>query len=590
MSTETIAPIFVPNFKETSFKEFHRLRPKREIYTEDGYRWAIFEEEKTGLTLVGLEDLETHITFWTPLANPNKRTAAYKAWGGARQSRAPGTPPEIYMEMGEKGVDPDKKVEQTFIGYGHKSVGDMARMMRDADGVPIHYPFAEFNDEYTNAGQEKSSRYIRKFRSMVLFEIKHFLQKDKISKEDLGEIEGRYQAIGKLSQELAQKHKSSLAKAFSEHFEPKNSRERDSLGSRVLDCTRFFTLLGQRTAMSNDNSAREWSRTISDLRASPIRFYQRMGEHLQRFFTPTRDEEDLLGFKAEAPSLIRHTEPTTTTNDNIKALHSYLEVETDLKDVVEIDYSEKVEAEGQGVELLDRKYTEGDKMVAQYVMTIWPGMKRQQVLDWVHSRPDEIKSKISSIIMNGHHCNNELSLLAITRGITLVHDCSIGEARDDNRHRGFGRFIPLPILFGEKLNLDTVAQILAKGFVLPAYLTHMPELRDIKTEFESDLKTLYEEIYGFIKFMHQTHDGVLEDYSFVLNLLPMAHKTELWMHGDPKQVFYMPDRRRRPGGHVNYILLAQEANKLVRESDPYLSGMKFPAPNPFSRDEFFNRS
>lgn len=575
-------------YSSENLREVARNKPDRELWTEDGYRWILFDEKRTGLTMVGLEDLSTKVTLCSPLANPNKRTAAYKAWGGARQSRAPGKPWIIYQEMGEKGVDPDQKVEELFSTYGHTSPAGMADMMRDADGVPFHYCLVEFYDQSLNDGQEKSTRYQPKFGEVVLLDLKHFLPVDRIKPRDLFELESGYQELGELSQQLFNKHKTRLSLAFTEHFKPKTIRQRNSLESRVLDCARYFLLLGQRTAMSNNNSAREWSRTIADLKASPIKFYQRMGDHMIRFFSPTKEEEELLGFKAEAPSLIRHTESATTTNENIGSLRVFLE-SIGILEQVPVDIAQKGVQE-QTVELLGRRYTEGDKMVAQYVKSIWPGMDRKALLDWVYNQSDLVKGQISEIICNGHHCNNEMTLLAATRGITLVYECDLGVLRDFNRHRAWGRFLTLPFLFGEKVSFETVRQILAKGFILPSYLADIPEFSKHRAEFEQDMSNLFSMVKKFIMSVYKECGDVLDgDYSFAVNLLPMSLKTELWMHGDPKQVLYFHDRRRRPGGHVNYIQLAAEAGRLVRESDPYLSGMVFPQPQPFSRDEFFNR-
>ncbi len=81
------------------------------------------------------------------------------------------------------------------------------------------------------------------------------------------------------------------------------------------------------------------------------------------------------------------------------------------------------------------------------------------------------------------------------------------------------------------------------------------------------------------------------DYAFVLNLLPLAHQLDLWMHGDPKQAAYFTAQRSRPGGHINYRTLAYEANQLLAMNDSYLSGMRLPRkPDPSSREEFFDRS
>lgn len=77
----------------------------------------------------------------------------------------------------------------------------------------------------------------------------------------------------------------------------------------------------------------------------------------------------------------------------------------------------------------------------------------------------------------------------------------------------------------------------------------------------------------------------------MLNLLPLAHQVDIWMHGDPKQALYLTTQRVRPGGHINYRALAYEANQLLAASDPYLAAIQLEQrPNPASRDEFFDRS
>lgn len=567
--------------------EFGDLAPNKEWITPDGYRWFIFTPKQTGITLLCLEDCTTGIVLSSPLARPESRVAAHKAWGGARQSRAPGAPWDIYAEMVQKDIDPSKRAEQMFAGYGHKSVGDMADMMRDAHLVPLHYCLAEFNHMFVNAGQEKSTRYQIIFGDKPLFELKHFLPKE-VEKGAVEELEEEYQALGRLSLGYFTKYSQDLVSPFTDHFRPRTAKQRDSLNSRVLDCARFFVLMGQRTAMSNKNSARDWSRWIAELKSSHMPLYKRIGDQMVKFFAPTEAEEGFLGAKAEAPSLIRHTEENDTTNRNLAELKRFVESETQLLSEVGME-------EGRGemdhdVFLLSRDFTEGEKLVCQYLLTIWPGLKREELLGWVKTRPDDLKRQISSIVFRDHHCNNELGNLAATRGISLVFRAAIGEHRDNNRHRAWGRFLPLPLVFGVPVDFKTAKQILNKGYHLPLYLSKMPEFSSVGKQFSSDLANYYGHANAFLEKLHQKFGDTI-DYSVVINLLPLAHSEEMWMHGDIKGASYFPDRRRRPGGHVNYIDLAARANELIANSDPYLSGLRFHAsPQPFSREEFFDRS
>ncbi len=104
----------------------------------DSYRWFTYAPEVTGLRLICLEDLDTGTIVTTTVAHRGIRTAAHRAWAGARQSRSPGLPWEILCQMGEKGIDPDQKLEEMFRGYGHASVGDMARLSVDIAKLPMH--------------------------------------------------------------------------------------------------------------------------------------------------------------------------------------------------------------------------------------------------------------------------------------------------------------------------------------------------------------------------------------------------------------------------------------------------------------------
>lgn len=564
------------------------LEPERELVTPDGYRWFTFSAEDTGLRLVCLEDIGIGVILATALANPEKRTAAHKAWAGARQSRAPGTPWEIMNEMGEKGIDPDKKLEETFVGYGHASVGDMARLQVDFVNIPMHLAFSLFNNASINSGQEKSTRYQQRFRSAVLHPISNCLPEG-LPNGDLEVVEGGYQALGELSLSLFAKHRELLAAVFTDFYKPENVGQRNALASRVLDCARSFLLLGQLTGMSFEDSARDFSRIIGEMKASPIYLYNKVAFQLERLLAPSLEEEGFLGFRAESPSLIRHTEENPIVNQNLLELQKFIAHNTNLLEFVGTNCNFATPVE-QSVELLAREFTEGEKMVAQYLLTLWPSLDRAQLLSWVCNQDTETKEKISEIIMAGHNNYKELPLMAATRGMSVVFTTSLGEARDFNRHRAWGRFISLPLTYGMPLDWDRGTDILFQGFTLPLYLTEVEEFSSLREEFEKDLLDYYLKVEQFVRAMKKQF-GDFIDYSFVLNLLPLAHQIDLWMHGDPKQALYFTDRRTRPGGHINYRVLAWEANQLIADSDPYLSAMRLDnEPNPASRDEFFDRS
>lgn len=566
-----------------------QLAPTRELVTPDGYRWFTYSANQVGLPMVCLEDLATGTVVTTTEANPTRRVAAHRAWEAARHSRSAGEPWEIAHEMGVKGVDPDQKVEKMFSTYGHASVGDLARPGGvHLVGVPMHFCAALFNNTPVGSGQEKSTRFQGGFGGAPLQSMRHYLPED-VPLSEAGRLEAGYQSLGELSLQLFAQARERVGAAFTDYFQP-DAAQLAGLGSRALDCARFFLLFGQCTGMSLETSARDWSRMIADLKASPIRFYNRVGAQIERLLAPGKEEEEALDYKAEAPGLIRHTGAARTTNNNLSTLRSFIEGKTDLLGRVGVNRSFKG-AVGQDVELVSKDHSEAaDRMVAQYLLTLWPGLGGNGLLEWVTAAQPELKRSIGEIIFAGHDNYIEPSLLARTTDMTLVVKGFLGELRDLNRHRAWGRFLPLPLIFGEPLTRDTLEQILAKGFGLPAYLTHIPEFAYLGREFTEDFVRYYERLYRLVDAVYGRYGNGI-DYSFAVNLLPLAHQVDLWMHGDPKQALYLTRQRVRPAGHINYRLLAYQANRLIADSNPYLTAMGLDKePDPASREEFFNRS
>jgi hypothetical protein len=564
------------------------IQPQKE-FMSGSYRWFSYAAEITGLPLICLEDLTTGTIVTTTIANPRQRTAAHRAWASARQSRAAGMPWQILHEMGEKGVDPDQKLEEMFRSYGHASVGDMARLAVDMGRIPMHLCLALFNEGSLNSGQEKSTRYQAAFGKAVLHPLRHYIS-ESLPQEDVEHLEEEYQSFGTVALELFAKHKALLLPAFEQYYQTDTTKadEKSALQSRVLDCVRSFLLFGQWSGMSFETSARDWSRIIAELKASPLPYYQKVAAQIEKLLAPGKEEEEALNYKAEAPGLIRHTAPLLAASRNLRTLKQFIEDKTDLLQRVTISDGSP-QRRDQRVSMLEPLYTEGDRLVAAYILLLWPGLEREQLCAWIHSRDDETKKSISAILFSGHSNYSELPGFGRTTRMTLVFESCLGEIRDLNRHRAWGRFFPLPLLFGERPAKRTLEQIVARGFGLPLYLTDVPAFADYKLAFEEDLRAYYTKLQAFVEKVSTTY-GATIDYAFALNLLPLAQRVDLWMHGDPKQALYFTTQRSRPGGHINYRALAYEANQLLSMCDPYLSAIRLARkPDPASREEFFDR-
>lgn len=564
--------------------------PVEQELISGSYRWFTYAAEVTGLRLICLEDLDTGTVVTTTVANPEKRVASHKAWAGARQSRAAGMPWNILHEMGEKGVNPDQKLEAMFRGYGHASVGDMARLMVDLGKVPMHLCLALFNEGTINSGQEKSTRYQSTFGKAVLHPVYNYLPED-LPEDVSTRLEEEYQAFGANALASFARHKAALLPAFAQYYQidTSDSLQKSALTSRVLDCVRYFLLFGQWSGMSFETSARDWSRILAELKASPISYYHKVARQVEKLLAPDSAEEEELNYRAEAPSLIRHTSPQQTTNQNLQILKQFLIKETDLLQRVPLLKSTPRAVE-QRVAMIGPEYTEGERLVASYILLLWPGLERDRLLDWLHAQDVEMKQTMGAIIFSGHTNYNELPTFARTTHMTLVIEGSLGELRDLNRHRAWGRFFPLPLVFGERLSRETLEQIIARGFTLPLYLTEVPDFAELRSAFEQDLQAYYDKLLALIEKVSLAYGDSI-DYTFALNLLPLAQEIDLWMHGDPRQALYLTEQRSRPGGHINYRRLAYEANQLLAASEPYLAAMRIDKrPDPASREEFLDRS
>jgi len=466
----------------------------------------------------------------------------------------------------------------------------MARITVDLSHVPMHLCLALFHMSSLYSGQEKSTRYQTMFRKAVLHPIKNYLP-EHLPKEEIALLEEEYQSFGIISLDLFSKYRPLLSRAFEQYYQVDvaDSRQKSALMVRVLDCTRYFLLIGQQNSMSFETSARDWSRILGDLKASPLSYYHKVALQIEKLLAPTREEEEVLGYKAEAPGLLRHTNPHITTNTNLRTLKRFLEEKTNLLKEVRIDRNFPRHVKQQ-VTMIESVYTEGDRLVASYILMIWPGIERKQLFKWIHSQTDETKHVISTILFSDHTSHSELPGFGRTTRMSLVIESFLGELRDLNRHRAWGRFLPLPLIFGEQVTKNTAQQIINRGFGLPLYLTSIAELEGYKVEYEQDLAAYYQELQKFLDKTSEKYRDTI-DYSFILNLLPLAHQVDLWMHGDPKQASYFTSQRSRPGGHINYRILAYEANQLLATSDPYFSAMRLvKKPDPASREEFLDRS
>ena len=559
------------------------------------YDWEVHQispndpsSEQETVTVTRMTDPETGFRLLARNTNPRVRTEALDAWAMTNHSRNWGNSLEIIEQIYDEEIDPDEKMGLVFNNYGHASVADMSQIAVDFNEVPMHVPLSLFNFGELNSGQEKSTRYQEEFGDNKLHEIKHYLPAD-INPAHTQTISKDYQSLGSLSLELFGQSKETIQTIFEDQFSPTQDEQR-SLVSRVLDTARSHLLLGQGTGFGFKTNARDWARIVGALKATPIPAYKALGEQLQSFLAPEETFEEQLGIKTPSPQLIKYSAQNPRVQNNLEDIKTYLTTHTNFAN--EVNTKTSFGEKNLEVTLIDSKHASPERMAMQYILRAHPGADGHEVLNWLEAQDDRVKTGLGNLIYQDHNHHYSISQKGRTTDIGARLTGSLAEARDWNRHRAWGRFMPqIPTLESLPVTREDAQTIADEGYVLTKYLTENPELHEAKDHVVKGLKQQYDGLNALLDKAHKEFGDEI-NYSFALNLLPLGHKTDMWMHGDPRQALYMTKLRVRPGGHINYRQQAWDLNQQVADSNPFLEGVRAGAdemPDATSKEQFFDR-
>ncbi|WKZ29822.1 MAG: FAD-dependent thymidylate synthase [Candidatus Dojkabacteria bacterium] len=556
---------------------------------EADYEWEgyLAENGEVPVNLFQLRDKETGVTVSTTTERNAGRTASVRAWTAARHSREPGNILYIMRQVVHENVDSAGRLEKFAINYGENSIADLAEVYVDLENISMVQAMRLFHMTQVHAGQEKSTRYQIGFGKKPLVPLQNSLAREQFTPEQWDTINTEYQRLGEIALDMFHRNYDRASDALALHYSPQGTKEDKTLQMRAMDCARFFFLFGQRTGMSKKATARTWSIVIAELKASELDSDVRLGEQLQRLLAPDELTEEKLGYVAEAPSLVKHTEADTQFHENLTVLEDFLRTETDFFQAVSIATDFRGERK-LGVKVVGGEYTTSEKMIAQYILTLHPNASLSQTLSWVTTLSIDQKRAIGSIIFNGHTDHEQLPQQAVTSEHMVIYYAPIGINRDFNRHRAMGRFTPLPTLYGKAMDYHQAHQILSRGYILPYHLTHIPELAEVRDQFREDMEQYYQEVYNFLETVHEACPNIT-DYSFLINLLPLGHATPFVMHTDPKKAHYFTRLRVKVGGQADYRYLCAQTGTAIAKSDPILSPMDIPDPDLLSREAFFGR-
>ncbi len=281
-----------------------------------------------------------------------------------------------------------------------------------------------------------------------------------------------------------------------------------------------------------------------------------------------------IAYTPEAPDLIRHTEADGRTE---KMLAEPAPFTMDLATLV-AGPGKKPQFRPKNFGILTQLDPASPTSISAS-LRLHPMLTVGKFAEWYRNLSGYTKRHLSRLLFNSYDHHSHLPLYADTSGYTFEIKASLSEMIDFNRHRAWGRFTPF-------LETNDVLTLIHDGYTLPLYLEH-PKLKKLRQQFVDRLDRHYETLLKFGSTLPPEISPRL-----LLGLLPNAHLIRYYLTGGPKEISYLTQLRLRPGGHINYRMLAYEMARQAAQIDPLLAALRLPKekrPDPFSRNEFFDR-
>ena len=547
------------------------------------FEYSLSDPNKTDLVLVSVRDTRTNFVVRTALPNSGKQTASIMAFAGARYSRSALSAEGLFEEIKGASKSANEKLSAIFKNYGHSSVADMAQMFAYIENVPDLYAAKFYYETAVGGGQQRSTRY-QDFGSIGTADLDAFLAGAE-RPSDYAALDRAFQDLQQYSLEKYAHYKEELTRCYTEVYkpDPDSKANASALQARVFDSARYFLLAGanNRTSLAYITSAREWARMISVFKSSADKMLNCLGEQLEALFAPDEKLAAEIGYVPEAPDLIRYTSGDETFASNLRALKTYLR-EIGFDQLSWVNTTAGYTA--PDVHVLDEKLSGGLKAVAQNIATLYPRCSPEALMAWLEGLPVGKKHDLSGLVFLHFDHHRQMTNQYRVNCSTFVVDSSYAEARDLLRHRAWGRFIPMLSIEG---NYEAALDF---GYTLPLYLTENAKFARVRGEFEQDLNEYYKRLRSFVAM---TENVSWFPRNLLLHLLPFGNIAQMWMHASPKEISYMTRLRVRPGGHINYRMLAYDIAERIALQDPFLAALGFEdskKPSALSREEFFDRS
>jgi|GEM_PF-2687310 len=559
-----------------------------QVVKGDRFSISAYSADKVGLPHIRVTDKVSGLIIGTFTPGTDKSFNMFQAWIAARHSRSAESTLQIAQDAIEKGVDAGAKMQQTVEAYGHESVRDMSYIGVSFENIPIDLAAKLFYATRIHSGQEKSTRYQRKFGLRSLVPLDAALPEE-TSAEVIEETSEAYRIIGDVAMELYAKYKELIVDKLGRIFIPSNREEHLAVELRALDCVSFFLPQAVETGMVLFTTIQHWQRLIAHLKGSEIRRDVLLGEQLEYLLNPPEEVAQQLNYIPEAGTLLKHTKPFTSFHNTFREVVAYLRE----NNIIATTKREIIGVHSQRVVRMPHRNKEDiiiRSLVFQFLSEVFPSIEYKDVIK-IFNKITLIKRRgIISLLTKGYDRFKPLDEIMAVTAMQSTVETSMAVVRDLNRHRAQARYIRIPIFQGRALTYEMLQGEIAKGFILPVHMTHLREMKEIKEGMIKDLEDYYAQVEAFALWLFEKHGNTI-DYSFVHALLPMAHRTQLTMHGDPKTWFYTIAQRTAVGGRIDYrILVEQMAENLARDQTFPRDFFPINRVDPQSRDQFYGRS
>lgn len=545
------------------------------------FQLRIIDKHQTGINLYQLTDTRTGAIVTFAEFNPDIDIHSFSAWAAARVSRAGKTFEQLFTEIYEavrEGLSTGAKLAEVFSGYGHASVADMAPVFLYLDEVPQVVPFQIFYRMSVGAGQEESTRYV-KIGEFGIPEISHFIGLDNIEPQLGGEISSKWQDLQAYASTLYNKWIDLVREGYLSQFgetieglgEADKKRAKNALKNRVLDIARLFIPEGSLTAQAVLNSVRAWVEIGAQMKASHIPACRMMGEQISTILQ-IKQFEGGENIQADLSGFTKYDYPRELVGNNLQELKYFLLQEKSFQELLNNPNASRVVNSGGSVVNMERHdvaegYTMGMLVAMQYIHSLFPNLEQWLILQFIANLPEVTQIEISSIIFSEHNRFNQMNNLAdIRSGVVLEGEMAVAFARDLNRARAAGRYIP-------KMETTNVESVLNDGFQIPEQFRQTEGLLHLEDDFVCDMQDYYahlKDLFYLIKGLH------LPDWddTYIYYLLPMGHQITMNMSFPPNQLVYTGDLRwGAKGGDINYMAAVEMMVHLSRSEDPLLAGI-----------------